>query len=72
MKWSAEQVDQLIASWRAGHSAREIGQALGVTRDAVIGKANRLVKEGWLEPRFNPGTAARRRGRPPGRWGGAL
>lgn len=44
MEWSPETIDVLTRMWRAGHTAREISEYLGAgcTRNAVIGKANRL------------------------------
>ena len=42
MAWTDEGVETLKAMWAEGHSAREIGERLGFTRNAVIGKANRL------------------------------
>lgn len=42
--WSDERVDTLSRLWREGYTARQIAEKLGgeVTRNAVIGKANRL------------------------------
>lgn len=42
MAWTDENVGVLKALWGEGRSAREIGEKLGMTRNAVIGKANRL------------------------------
>ncbi len=42
MAWTEESVEILKAMWLEGRSAREIGERLGMTRNAVIGKANRL------------------------------
>ena len=42
MAWTDENVGVLKALWSEGRSAREIGDKLGMTRNAVIGKANRL------------------------------
>jgi len=44
MDWTPERVDLLTQMWRSGQSAREIAERLGgaCTRNAVIGKANRL------------------------------
>ena len=42
MAWTDETVDVLKALWGDGRSAREIAGRLGMTRNAVIGKANRL------------------------------
>jgi GcrA cell cycle regulator len=42
MAWTDESVEILRTMWLEGRSAREIGDRLGMTRNAVIGKANRL------------------------------
>ncbi len=42
MAWTDEAVETLRTMWAAGASAREIGERVGTTRNAVIGKANRL------------------------------
>lgn len=42
MAWTESDVKLLEALWSEGRSAREIAGKLGVTRNAVIGKANRL------------------------------
>ena len=50
MTWTEERVDNLKRLWGAGHSASEIGQAIGVTKNAVIGKAHRLKLSGRPSP----------------------
>ena len=40
--WSKEQIDVLKRLWNRGEPARIIALQLGTTRNAVIGKANRL------------------------------
>ena len=44
MAWTEERTETLKRLWAAGRSARQIADELGdgVTRNAVIGKANRL------------------------------
>ena len=42
MTWTAFDKKLLTALWDAGATASEIAVELGVTRDAVIGKAHRL------------------------------
>ncbi len=42
MAWTEEGVELLQKMWLEGRSAREIGERLSMTRNAVIGKANRL------------------------------
>jgi GcrA cell cycle regulator len=43
-KWNDERVKMLVDLWQGGYTARQISEKLGdgVTRNAVIGKANRL------------------------------
>ena len=40
--WPAEMVEELKRRWEAGETASQIAKALGVTRNAVIGKQHRL------------------------------
>ena len=42
MKWTDKKITQLKSLWKKGSIAGEIAQALGTTRSAIIGKANRL------------------------------
>jgi GcrA cell cycle regulator len=42
MEWSDEIIGQLRALWAEGHSTAEIGRRLGVTKNAIVGKAHRL------------------------------
>ncbi|MGH6973165.1 MAG: GcrA family cell cycle regulator, partial [Stellaceae bacterium] len=37
--WSAELVQNLARLWDEGHSTAEIGRRLGVSKNAVVGKA---------------------------------
>ena len=48
--WTEDLVTELIRLWQAGHSASKIGSLLGVSKNAVIGKAHRLK----LPPRPSP------------------
>ena len=50
--WSDTAIERAAAWWRDGLTAYEIGERLGVTRNAVIGKMNRL---GLVAP---PGSQA--------------
>lgn len=43
--WPDEQVKDLTQMWMAGYSAKQIGDNLGKTRNAVIGKVHRLGLE---------------------------
>ena len=44
--WTDQRTQRLTDLWRAGKSAREVADALGVTRNAVIGKLHRLGLSG--------------------------
>ena len=50
MTWTDERISDLIRLWDSGHSASHIGRVLGVSKNAVIGKAHRLK----LPPRPYP------------------
>lgn len=40
--WTPERDDELRAFWDEGHSTSEIGRRMGITKNAVIGRAHRL------------------------------
>ncbi|MFT8246134.1 GcrA family cell cycle regulator [Roseomonas sp. BN140053] len=42
MEWTAEAIDALQALWAEGHSTAEIGRRMGISKNAVVGKAHRL------------------------------
>ena len=42
MSWTEERVDDLRRLWDAGYSASAIGKQIGMSKNAVIGKAHRL------------------------------
>ncbi|WP_426954710.1 GcrA family cell cycle regulator [Muricoccus radiodurans] len=42
MDWSTEAIDTLRALWAEGHSTAEIGRRMGISKNAVVGKAHRL------------------------------
>ncbi len=48
--WTQERIDQLGLLWREGLSTAEIGRRMGITKNAVVGKAHRLA----LDPRPSP------------------
>jgi GcrA cell cycle regulator len=48
--WTPERIEELGRLWVAGISTAEIGRRLGITKNAVIGKAHRLS----LQPRPSP------------------
>lgn len=55
--WTDERVGRLIRLWAKGDSCAQIGGQMGITRNAVIGKASRL----GLPPRLRSHSTTRRR-----------
>ncbi len=50
MDWNEEMIARLRQLWSEGHSTAEIGRRMGITKNAVVGKAHRLA----LSPRPSP------------------
>ncbi len=48
--WTPELIQNLSKLWDEGHSTAEIGRRLGISKNAVVGKAHRLA----LTPRPSP------------------
>jgi len=72
MDWNDETMARLRALWNEGHSTAEIGRRLGVSKNAIVGKAHRLN----LPPRPSPirreaGPSARPRNAQPRRLTGS-
>jgi GcrA cell cycle regulator len=42
MVWTPEKIEELTRLWSEGLSITQIGKQLGLTRNAVVGKAHRL------------------------------
>lgn len=42
MSWTDERIQELTRLWQAGLSASDIGKRLGMSKNAVVGKAHRL------------------------------
>ena len=42
MDWNDDAIARLRALWDEGHSTAEIGRRMGVTKNAIVGKAHRL------------------------------
>jgi GcrA cell cycle regulator len=63
MDWNEETIARLRALWNEGHSTAEIGRRLGITKNAVVGKAHRLN----LPARPSPIRRSSGEGRPPRR-----
>jgi GcrA cell cycle regulator len=53
-EWPQEDIDRLIAAWKAGDTVAMIENALGRSRNAVCGKVGRLCAKGVLVGRPNP------------------
>lgn len=51
--WTEEATDQLIELHRQGLPYSDIGARLGVTKNAVTSKVQRLIEEGVLQPRVD-------------------
>jgi GcrA cell cycle regulator len=49
-EWTADTIDRLRNLWSLGHATSAIGRELGVSKNAVVGKAHRLK----LPPRPSP------------------
>ena len=66
MEWSEETIVHLRALWADGHSTAEIGRRLGVSKNAVVGKAHRLDLPARPSPirRDGPGPRQPRRSVP--------
>jgi GcrA cell cycle regulator len=50
MSWTEEVINQLKQLWNEGKSTGEIGKILGVSKNAVVGKAHRLGLESRPSP----------------------
>ena len=63
--WTDERVEKLIELWTEGLSASKIAAILGgVSRNAVIGKAHRLRKQGRLAARASSGASSSKESAP--------
>jgi GcrA cell cycle regulator len=63
MEWSEDTIGRLRALWSEGHSTAEIGRRLGVSKNAVVGKAHRLDLPARPSPirRDGAGPSARKK-----------
>jgi len=62
--WTVERIELLKSHFAAGLSCREIADAIGVSRNAVIGKLNRLNLTREKKPRRAPQSEDRAQKRP--------
>ena len=60
MEWNQDVIVRLRSLWDEGHSTAEIGRRLGVTKNAVVGKAHRLDLPARPSPIRRDGTSAPR------------
>ena len=68
MEWNDETIDRIRALWSEGHSTAEIGRRMGISKNAVVGKAHRLnlparpspIRRGMGEKRAAPRATIRR------------
>ena len=50
MEWNEDVISRLRDLWTEGHSTAEIGRRLGVSKNAIVGKAHRLDLAGRPSP----------------------
>jgi len=65
MDWTAELVARLRALWLEGHSTAEIGRRMGITKNAVVGKARRLHLPSRPSPIRQAGSGSPRKSKIP-------
>lgn len=57
MEWTEESIARLRELWAEGHSTAEIGRRMGISKNAVVGKAHRLDLDGRPSPIRREGDA---------------
>lgn len=57
MEWTEETIARLRELWAEGHSTAEIGRRMGISKNAVVGKAHRLNLDGRPSPIRREGAA---------------
>lgn len=60
MDWTEETIARLRQLWAEGHSTAEIGRRMGISKNAVVGKAHRLQLDARPSPIRRDGAGARR------------
>ena len=61
MEWNEDSITKLRALWAEGHSTAEIGRRMGVSKNAVVGKAHRLTLDARPSPIRRDGDKTPRR-----------
>ena len=61
MEWNTEIIDRLKGLWAEGLSTAEIGRRMGISKNAVVGKAHRLNLPARPSPIRRGGEGARAR-----------
>jgi GcrA cell cycle regulator len=64
MEWTDETIQRLRILWDEGHSTAEIGRRLGMSKNAVVGKAHRLDLPARPSPIRRGGSGTPRPKRP--------
>ena len=59
MEWNDETIARIRALWSEGHSTAEIGRRMGISKNAVVGKAHRLCLPARPSP-IRRGTGEKR------------
>jgi GcrA cell cycle regulator len=70
MEWADDTIVRLRELWSEGHSTAEIGRRLGVSKNAVVGKAHRLDLPARPSPIRREGERPAPRPAPPRRFSG--
>jgi GcrA cell cycle regulator len=63
--WNDEKINRLKKLWAEGLTTGEIGKRLGVSKNAVVGKAHRLELKGRPSPIKRPPRTAETHKKPP-------
>ena len=63
MDWNDDTIARIRALWAEGHSTAEIGRRMGISKNAVVGKAHRLNLPARPSP-IRRGTGEKRASRP--------
>ena len=63
MEWNEETIARIRALWAEGHSTAEIGRKMGISKNAVVGKAHRLNLPARPSP-IRRGSGEKRASRP--------